>query len=172
MARYEIASERSRVWIDARSSVHPIHTETAGLEGWLDVDVDTSSGRLDLATRPHGRLSLPVARLRSGNPLEDREMRRRIDAGRYPTIDGELAEMTAVGDSARYLVRGDVTFRGVQRSHEAEMEMTVVGDRTISLTGEATFDVREFGMEPPRILMLRVYPEVKVRVEVVAELPG
>ena len=28
------------------------------------------------------------------------------------------------------------------------------------------FDIREFGMEPPRILMLKVEPEVTVRVEI------
>jgi hypothetical protein len=31
------------------------------------------------------------------------------------------------------------------------------------------FDVRDFGMEPPRMLFLRVEPEVAVRVEIIAE---
>ena len=31
MARYRILSSRSRVWIEARSNVHPIHTEAEGL---------------------------------------------------------------------------------------------------------------------------------------------
>ena len=35
--------------------------------------------------------------------------------------------------------------------------------------GQSSFDIRDFGMEPPRILMLRVQPEVTVRVEIVAE---
>ena len=38
-----------------------------------------------------------------------------------------------------------------------------------SSAGESTFDIRDFGMEPPRILMLKVQPEVGVRVEIVAE---
>ena len=37
------------------------------------------------------------------------------------------------------------------------------------LAGETTFDMRDFGMEPPRILMLRVEPDVTVRVTIVAE---
>jgi hypothetical protein len=49
------------------------------------------------------------------------------------------------------------------------MTLTVVDDHTIRLEGESTFDVRAFGMEPPRILMLRVEPDVKVRVEILAE---
>jgi hypothetical protein len=37
------------------------------------------------------------------------------------------------------------------------------------LEGESTFDVRDFGMEPPKILMLRVHPEVNVRVQIFAQ---
>jgi hypothetical protein len=48
----------------------------------------------------------------------------------------------------------------------------VVDDDTIRLNGESTFDIRDFGMEPPRILMLRVEPEVVVRVEIVAVREG
>ena len=35
--------------------------------------------------------------------------------------------------------------------------------------GESTFDVRDFGMEPPRILMLKVQPDVVVAVEIIAQ---
>jgi hypothetical protein len=49
------------------------------------------------------------------------------------------------------------------------MTLTAVDDRTIRAAGESSFDVRDFGMEPPRILMLRVEPDVKVRVEIFAE---
>jgi hypothetical protein len=38
--------------------------------------------------------------------------------------------------------------------------------------GEHTFDIRDFGMDPPKILMFRVEPEVNVRVEIVAEKVG
>ncbi|HEY2429754.1 MAG TPA: hypothetical protein VGI06_12540 [Acidimicrobiales bacterium] len=44
----------------------------------------------------------------------------------------------------------------------------MLDDHTVRLSGERTFDVREFGMEPPRILTLRVHPDVVVKVEIVA----
>ena len=34
--------------------------------------------------------------------------------------------------------------------------------------GHDRFDIRDFGMEPPRVLVLKVDPEVDVRVEIVA----
>jgi hypothetical protein len=49
------------------------------------------------------------------------------------------------------------------------MNLEPVDDQTIKLTGGATFDIRDFGMEPPRILLLKVQPDVDVRVEIVAE---
>ena len=169
MARYTVDPERSRIWIEARSSLHPIHSETKGLEGWLDVEIE-DGGQLSLSVAPKALLELPVELLSSGNPLYDREMRRRIDAPRYPTIRGELTEMKALEEESHYAVRGDLTFRGVTQSVDGQITISRVDDGTIQVHGEHEFDIRTFGMDPPRILMLRVYPEVKVRIEVVGRL--
>src|SRR5204862_503210 len=85
--RLRLDPERSAVLIDATSSVHPIRTRTEGLEGSIEFDVHTD-GRINVGAGMTGELSLPVERLRSGNPLEDRELRRRIAARRFPTIEG------------------------------------------------------------------------------------
>jgi polyisoprenoid-binding protein YceI len=168
MDRYRIVPERSRVRIDARSSVHPIHSETHGLRGWLDVEIQ-AGGRVDLTVAPGGHLELPVDRLRSGNPLEDRELRRRIDARRHPTITGDLTAMTETDETDRYVVSGDVTFRGVTRRYEDRMTVELLDPRTVRLAGQTVFDVRDFGMDPPRILVLKVEPDVAVHVEIIAE---
>jgi polyisoprenoid-binding protein YceI len=156
------------VWIDGRSSLHPIHSSTDGLEGYVDVELDDhGSGGTDQP--PAGRLSLAVSRLESGNRLEDREMQKRIDARRYPTIEGVLAGMESIGDDGNYRVSGDVTFRGVTRRYEDDMAIGPIDPRTIRLAGAHRFDIRDFGMEPPRILMLKVEPEVEVRIEIIAD---
>jgi polyisoprenoid-binding protein YceI len=171
VARYRIVPERSWVEIHARSSLHPIHTRTDGLEGDLDLDV---LGRecVNLQATPRGTLTLRVERLSSGKPLEDRELRRRIDARKYPTIEGALTGLRETGTGGRYRVRGDLTFRGVTRSYEHEMTFVAPDGSSIELEGEATFDIRDFGMKPPRILMLTVEPEVRVKAHVVAETDG
>ncbi len=166
MARYRIVPTRSRVWIDARSNVHPIHTEADGLEGWLELDV--GNGTINVDQAPRGHVEFAIDNMKSGNALEDREMRRRIDSRRYPTITGDLKAMKQTDDADRYVVGGDLTFRGVLRSYEDQMTVAVDGS-AITLAGQSVFDIRDFGMEPPRILMLKVQPEVTVRVEIVAE---
>jgi polyisoprenoid-binding protein YceI len=171
LARYEIVPERSQVWIEASSNVHPIHTRTDGLEGFVDLDVE-DGGRVNLAVAPKGRLSLPVTRLSSGNAWEDREMQRRIDGRRFRTIDGQLTAMRATGSVGRYLVRGEVTFRGVTNAYEDEMTVAQLDERTLQMDGRTTFDIRDFGMEPPRLLMLMVHPQVEVRVAIVARKEG
>ena len=167
MATFRIDRQRSHLWIEARSSLHAIHSETSGLEGWFEGEF-LDGGRLNPAVAPQAHLELSVQLLSSGNPLNDREMRRRIDARRYPTITGELTSMKESEPEGRYLVGGGVTFRGVTRRYTDNMTLSWPDDRTLVLEGEREFDIRDFGMEPPRILTLRVYPEVKIRVAIVA----
>jgi len=166
--RYRIVPERSQVFIDARSSLHPIHSRTSGLEGFVDVEV-LDDGHVNLHAPAHAQLSLPVDRLASGNPLEDRELKRRIDARRFPTIDGALLALEATGADGRYRARGELTFRGVTNTYEDELTIAAVDGAALSIAGEHTFDIRDFGMEPPKILMFRVQPDVTVRIDVVAE---
>jgi polyisoprenoid-binding protein YceI len=166
VTRFRILPARSRVWIEARSNVHAINTEADGLEGWLDVDMGDHK---ITGLESRGRVEFPVANLKSGKAMEDREMQRRIDARGHPTIAGDLRTIASTHEPMRYLVRGDVTFRGVTRAYEDEMTLEKIDDRTIGLNGESTFDIRDFGMEPPRILLLKVHPEVVVRVRIVAE---
>jgi polyisoprenoid-binding protein YceI len=163
MTRYIFDSLRSGVWVGGRSSLHPINTETRGITGWFEA-ATRDDGALDLDHSINGELELTVDRLTSGNALYDRELRRRIDARRYPTIQGKVTGITAAGSPPRYAVRGDVSFHGKTRTFEHEMDIEV-RDGQVSLTGSYVFDIREFGMEPPSMLMIRVYPEINVRVE-------
>jgi len=168
IARYTFDSLRSGVWVSGRSSLHPINTETRGITGWFEA-ANRDDGTLDLDHPINGELELTVDRLTSGNALYDRELRRRIDARRYPTIGGKVTGITLAGSHPRYSVKGDVSFHGKIRTFEHEMDIEV-GDGQVSLTGAYVFDIREFGMEPPSMLMIRVYPEISVRVELYGSL--
>ena len=84
-----------------------------------------------------------------------------------PTILGELREATPLAGDGNFRVQGDLTFHGVTRTVTGEVRVGI-DDGALVIEGEQVFDVREFGITPPRILMLRVDPDVMVRIRLVA----
>lgn len=166
MTRFRIVPDSSWAWIDMRTNLHPVHIETNGLEGFIEVEL--AGGRVDPATPPSGRLELGVDRLRSDTPMFEGEMQRRVEARRYPKIVGQLGTMRELDSPGRYEVTGDLAFHGVTRAARGEMRLLVPDGDSIELEGEQTFDVRDFGIEPPKLLLLKAYPDVKVRVRLVA----
>lgn len=168
MALYRIVPERSQLAILARSSMHPIALRADRLDGWLDLALE-DDGRVDLTASRSAHVELPVNALRSGNAFEDAELLRLVGAARYPMIGADLTEMKESGGDGRYLVRGALTFREVSRTYQDMVTVVQVDQRTLRLEGESSFDVRDFGLEPPRILLLKVEPEVRVTLSIVAE---
>lgn len=158
--RYELDPDRSRFRITAESSVHGIHATTDGLTGFLELDEDGSS------ERAAGRLVVPLTALRSGNPLVDRETRRRLDVKRHPEILGELVELSPLGEG-RYRARGAITLMGATVDAEGEIRIEQRSGE-VGIEGERTFDVRDWGLQPPRLLLLKVDPNVRVRIDLVA----
>jgi len=167
VTRFRVIPEQSHVWIEARSSLHPIHGQGTGIRG--EAELEVTDGQIDLSVPPRGRIEFPVERLSSGNTLQDMEMRRRVEARKYPTITCELVKVTALSEPNRYRVQFDLTFHGIARRLEADVAATLDPQGVLVLEGECVLDVRGFGVTPPRILGLQVYPEVKVRARVVAE---
>ncbi|MGH3712282.1 MAG: YceI family protein [Micromonosporaceae bacterium] len=164
MTSYRIVPERSRVWIEARSSLHPIHGEATGLEGELELAF--ADGKLLTDPAPVMRLRLPVDRLRSGNPLNDLQLRRVIESDRYPEITGEATGVEPSGTG--YRVTGALTFHGTTRTVTDQITVAADGDGLV-IEGGHEFDITDYGVNPPKILMLRVHPEVTVRIRAEAE---
>jgi polyisoprenoid-binding protein YceI len=171
MTRYAVDPEKTVVWTDARSSLHPIRSETRGMEGYFEGEVG-ADGQLDLSSPVEATLQLAVATMSSGNGLYDREMMRRVEARRFPTITATLRTMTASETAGRYLVEGDVTFRGVTQQVTGEVALSTPAAGTITFEGEHVFNLPDFGMEPPKIMILKVYPDVRIRVRIVAKAAG
>jgi hypothetical protein len=156
--------DESRIWIEARSSLHPVRGEASGLEG--EAQVEVRDGRFDLSTPPVARLEFPVEKLNSGSDLQDNEMQRRIEARKYPTIAAELRSVTPLAGLDRYRLLTDLTFHGVTRRLEVDVTGRLNQNR-VSVEGEFSLDVRAFDVVPPSILGLKVHPDILVRVHMV-----
>lgn len=145
----------------AESSVHPIQGEAEGVEGLVEIDVE--EGRLAGAPS-RMEIQLPVSALESGNALQDREMRRRIDVKKFPRIEGRSTDIRGSGDSSTFTVTGEVTFHGRTNTEENTVALSLE-DGLLRIRGRHTFDIRDYGVDPPKILMLRVHPEVTVEID-------
>lgn len=161
--RFELDPERSRVWIEGSSSVHPIRARAKGLRGWIELTA--SDGTEVPASSVEGEVGVALDLLRSGNSLVDRETRRRVDAQRFPEIVGRVTS-SKPGTTDSVDLEGEIDFRGVTVAVSGNLVVEVEDDE-VHLAGTQTFDVRDWGLALPRLGLLRVHPDVEVRFEAV-----
>ena len=166
MPRFEVDPLASAVAVSASSTIHPVQIQAHGLTGALE-GVVAGGGRVKLDAPHHAWLSIPVANLRSGNVVQDMEMDRRMDAARFPSIDCEVESLSDNGQGG-YRATARLMVHGQTRAVEADVTISVISPREVVVEAEHVFDMREFGISPPRLLILKVDPMVRVKVRVQA----
>jgi hypothetical protein len=162
--QFRLVPARSLLTIDVRSSAGPISFGTPGLEGVIEADA--ADGVAHAGSQPTAHVEVALDGLRSGNTLYDAELLRRIDARRFPTATIDIASTTAVGAN-RYRLAGTVSLHGVTREIEGVVGVDVVDGRLV-VTGQQVFDIRDFDVPSPTVLMLRIYPDIRVRLHLEA----
>lgn len=168
MPQFRVNTSQSTVKVGLRINLHPSHIDAAGLTGVIECELDDKGQpRLD---QPYSAdLALPVDAIKSGNGIQDREMRRRFDASRYPTITARVTDGEALDGDGRYRAVAQLTMHGQTREISGEIQLHV-NATTISIDGQQVINVKDFGIDPPRLIILKVEPEVDLRVHIVAEL--
>jgi polyisoprenoid-binding protein YceI len=165
--RFEVVNGQSAVLIEARSTVGPITFGTTSVEGSIDMSIH--DGGIDLGgAGPTAKLQVDLNTLSSGNALYDAELLQRIDVRRYPKTFVELSAMERVGRSERFLVEGDLTFHGVTRRTAGSVGAEIDQDGLLRVVGEHVFDIRDFDVAAPNVLMLRIYPDVRIELQLEA----
>lgn len=181
VTRYRLDPDDSRLIIHASSSLHPINTEADGVQGEIELAL-APDGSIDVDAGVAGSVQFELSRLSAGNPLYDRETERRIDVRHFPVVEATMTSIALIGDAdpgedpsapgSRYRVAGELTFHGVTRALEDELVVRVIHDETgatvVQISGEHTIDVREWDITPPRFGLLKVHPDVRVRLEATA----
>jgi polyisoprenoid-binding protein YceI len=134
------------------------------------VEVESEDGQPRLTTPTY--VEVETHRLRSGNPLVDGELQRRLDFRKYPRIRGELTRSAAGNDAGTSRLTGELTLHGVTRSLDVVVTVRKLDSKTLEIEGARAIDMRDFGLPPPSFLMFRMQPEVQVRARLVAEREG
>ncbi|MBV9312457.1 MAG: YceI family protein [Pseudonocardia sp.] len=165
MAHYKIVADQSTLSAEAKSSLHPIHAEARHVAGWVEAVI--ADGSLNAAEPANARIELAIDALRADNALVNREIQKRLDSRRYPTVVAEIHKVSA-GSGDRYEWHGDLTLRHVTKPVTGWAQLVSSTDSSLRVTGGLTLDIRDFGLDPPKLLGMRVYPEVTVSVQVAA----
>jgi PadR family transcriptional regulator PadR len=167
-SRFRVVPDRSAVMINARSSVGPITFGAIGVTGVLEASV--AGRRVCPTPYPTAHLEINIEQLHSGNSLYDAELLRRIDARRHPIVTLDLGACTALGSTGRYQLHGEVTFHGVRKPLDGTVTVAMPSEHQLVVRGEQIVDIRDFGVASPTVLMLRIYPDVVVGLQIEAEL--
>ena len=130
---------------------------------------NVENGRLLLDPMPSMHVTIPINKLVSGNEFQDREVRKLISSPQSPNIVAELRHAEQSGRPGIYVMQGAITMKGSRQEYEAEVSIGVMGNR-ITFDGAQKMDIRKFGIQPPRILTIQIYPDFDVTMHLVAEL--
>jgi hypothetical protein len=166
MTRFRVVPEESTIDVKGQTSVHPLHGKAHSLSGTIDVEIGPD-GLPDLSQPYAAELSLPATAITWGGHMYDRETQRRLDVRAYPFIKASVEQASLIEGNAHLGVRVKLTLRGQTRVIDGQASVHVDSGRLV-VEGERVLDIREFGMEPPRLLMLKVDPQVTVRARIVA----
>jgi polyisoprenoid-binding protein YceI len=164
--RYSVTPADSSVEFEARSTLHTVRGKVQDLTGSIEVTWNDDG---TIAPEPPAKMhvDLPVEQMRSGNGMLDREMWKLIDSKRFPRVAGDLRTLTPGPAAGRYAASGDITLAGRSRRYDGEFTVKH-DDACITIEGELNVDIRDFGLKPPNLVVIKVDPGVKVRVRLVA----
>jgi len=159
---HTLIPERSAVVLDVATSLGPVTFGANGIEGFIEAAVH--DGVVDGTHPAAAHLELLVNRLTSGNSAYDGELHRQIDARRFPTAYVDLYEAVPVDwPSVTFQVRGEVTLRGMT----VPASGVVVAERRepgmLVVSGEESLNISDYGIPPPSLFMIKIDPEVKIR---------
>jgi polyisoprenoid-binding protein YceI len=96
-------------------------------------------------------------------------MRRRFDVNRYPSITARVTKGEALDGDGRYRAVAQLTMHGQTREISGDLQLRVDGT-TMTIDGQQVINVKDFGIDPPRLIILKVEPDVDLQVHIVADL--
>ena len=168
MARYRVDTRQSQVSLGLRVNLHPSHITASGISGEVECELDDQGHpRLD---QPYSaELTLPINSISSGIGLQDRLMRQRFDSQRYPNITARVTKGEAIDvDQGRYRATATLTMHGQTREVTGEVKLQFTNG-TLTADAPTTINMQDFGIDPPRLIVLKVEPDVDVSAHIVAE---
>ena len=165
MATYKVDVQRSKLVVQARSSIHDTSTV------WDKVSGTATADPADLANAPAATFAVDMTSFDAGDWLKNRKLKKDFDLDKHPRAEFTLSSLRDVVEqddgSFTAIAVGTLAWRG------RKVELTINGSGTvdesgIDAKGSFDLDVRDLGMKAPRVLMFKVEDVVSCDVTLVA----
>jgi hypothetical protein len=163
---FHVQPGRSAVLVKARSNIGPISFATSGVRGSISAALD--SGAIDLDTPVAAEVIVSLRELTSGNTLYDTELKRRIDARRFPDAILRLEQVARADEPNRFVLSGRIELHAVVRPLSGVVAVERLERDKMVIRGRHTLDIREFDLDVPPLLALKIYPDVSVEMQLEA----
>ena len=111
-------------------------------------------------------VAVPVATLDTGIGARDEKLRAMLDATHHPDIHGRFRDVDAVEVQRSGVLPFVLRIREVERPVRAQLSHWQQDDRQARFDAEFDVSLADFGLEAPRVLLLRVQDTVHVTVHV------
>jgi hypothetical protein len=147
----------SKLWLDGDSTLHKFQSKAAQ----IDVAAESESDDLAGAARGGGvkklELTIPVARLESGEKGLDKNLQKALKASEHPTITFRLAgyelpECKPAAASCKLKANGKLAIAGVEKDASLEGDVSFVADG-LEVKGSKELLMSEFGVKPPTLML-------------------
>lgn len=156
-----------RLWFDGRATVGDFVGTTSTVTGRLTGGTGLSEVR--------GWVEAPVATLLTGKDRRDRDLRKSMEADKFPTIRFDLTRLTVgeqIGDTTAVQLEGTFTLHGVTRPATIPGRL-VLGERRYHLWATTPLNLKDYaiGGLSKMLGLLKMYGDIVVHADVVFEAP-
>lgn len=143
---YSVDNNLSNVYINGTSSLHDWTETVETIKGSLRADVQGA----ELQKIKSLHLTIPVKSIKSGKSGMDKNTYTALKEDKFPEIKYALKTYKIEGKSVK--LTGDLTIAGVTKSVTV-LSASSVHDGKIELTGDISFKMSSFGVDPPTAVM-------------------
>ena len=138
--------KESRVWLEGTSTVRSFKCTANKVD--VAVLAETEESPADMVKS--ASLSVPVAQLECGNKTMNEHMRKALKAEANPQITWKMTSYEVQG--ANVVINGKLTIAG--RENSIELRGTGSADNgTIRFKGSKQFNMTEYGVKPPSLML-------------------
>ncbi|MDE3743907.1 YceI family protein [Maribacter polysaccharolyticus] len=134
---------------------------TSSIHDW-EIVAEEQSGTIQLGNDGDNitikalKLTIPAESLKSGKGMMDNNTYKALKTDKYKNIVFEMTKVKEIvpngNNTYKVACSGDLTLCGVTKNLSENFLMTVTNDK-VTLTGENSFKMTEFGITPPKALM-------------------